>query len=622
MNKSTQTHFVLCLVALLLVPVTAAVAQQADQHQITRARIAVLAFRGIEQALSRWSATADYLERTIPNYSFEMVPLSLEEMKKVVTEGQVDFVLTNTGNYVELEANFGITRIATLQTPVSVQAGNVFGAVIFSRADRDDIKEIKDLAGKSFMAIKKNGFGGFQMAWRELKNHGIDPFTDFSRLEFSGFPQDKAAFAVLNGDIDAATFRTNTLENMANEGLIQIEDFRILNPRQHPGFPYAVSTRLYPEWPFARLKQTDQDLAQKVAISLLSMARNDPAALAGRYGGWTVPLDYQPVHELFRELRIGPYEDIGEITFSDLFGQYGLWLVLALVVLIMIVIWASWSGVLVTRRTRELSASNAELEHQIVVRRKAEEDAILRRAELAHIHRLNTMGEMASGFAHELNQPLSAIANFAKGCIRRINKGRAEPAELISALEQVAAQSTRAGEIIKRIRTFVRKEEPRRVRDDINRVIRETLKFIQSDADRQNARIELDLTDPLPEVEIDVVQVEQVILNLVRNAIEAMSGETDSPRTLTIRTVETDKGDIDISVIDTGPGIPARDLDIMLDPFVTSKETGLGLGLSISRSIVDSHGGRLVAGNFHGAGAIVSFTLPVVEIVDGENEPI
>ncbi|HER27133.1 MAG TPA: sensor protein, partial [Rhodospirillales bacterium] len=531
MNKSTQTHFVLCLVALLLVPVTAAVAQQADQHQITRARIAVLAFRGIEQALSRWSATADYLERTIPNYSFEMVPLSLEEMKKVVTEGQVDFVLTNTGNYVELEANFGITRIATLQTPVSVQAGNVFGAVIFSRADRDDIKEIKDLAGKSFMAVKKNGFGGFQMAWRELKNHGIDPFTDFSRLEFSGFPQDKAAFAVLNGDIDAATFRTNTLENMANEGLIQIEDFRILNPRQHPGFPYAVSTRLYPEWPFARLKQTDQDLAQKVAISLLSMARNDPAALAGRYGGWTVPLDYQPVHELFRELRIGPYEDIGEITFSDLFGQYGLWLVLALVVLIMIVIWASWSGVLVTRRTRELSASNAELEHQIVVRRKAEEDAILRRAELAHIHRLNTMGEMASGFAHELNQPLSAIANFAKGCIRRINKGRAEPAELISALEQVAAQSTRAGEIIKRIRTFVRKEEPRRVRDDINRVIRETLKFIQSDADRQNARIELDLTDPLPEVEIDVVQVEQVILNLVRNAIEAMSGETDSPRT-------------------------------------------------------------------------------------------
>ncbi len=591
-------------------------AREAGQPGVTDARIAVLAFRGAKQALDRWSATARYLERVIPGYSFEMVPLSLEEMKKVVADGKVDFVLTNTGNYVELEANFGISRIATLRSPLNVRAGNVFGAVIFSRADRKDIKNLKDLKGKSFMAVEEKGFGGFEMAWRELKSQGIDPFEDFSRLEFSGYPQDRVAYAVLNGKVDAATFRTNTLENMASEGLIEIDDFRILNPRRQPGFPFLLSTRLYPEWPFARLKNTSQSLAQKVTIGLLSMATDDPAAIAGNYGGWTVPLDYQPVHELFRELRIGPYRDIGLITFADLFGQHGGLLVLAVVFLVILVIWASWTNVLVTRRTRELSTSNAELEMQIGVRRKAEEEAILRRAELAHIHRLNTMGEMASGFAHELNQPLSAIANFARGSIRRITKGGADNQEILSALEQMAAQSTRAGEIIKRIRTFVRKEEPKRVRDDINRVIRETLKFIRSDADRQQTRIELELASVLPKVEIDVVQVEQVILNLVRNAIEAMSAATDSPRTLTIRTLQTMKGEIEISVIDTGPGIPANDLENMLDPFVTTKENGLGLGLSISRSIVESHGGRLRAGNFYDAGAVVSFTLPVVEIQD------
>ena len=614
--------FVLFLLAAVMLPARPGLAQATGKPGVTHAKIAVLAFRGAEQALNRWSATAKYLERAIANHTFEVIPLSLEEMKKVVAEGKVDFVLTNTGNYVELEAGFGITRIATLRTPTNVRAGNVFDAVIFSRADREDIKSLKDLKGKSFMAVKEKGFGGFQMAWRELKSQGIDPFEDFSKLEFSGFPQDKAAFAVLAGDIDAATFRTNTLENMANEGLINIEDFRILNPQLHPGFPFTISTRLYPEWPFARLKNTSQSLAQKVAIGLLGMAPDDPAAVAGHYGGWTVPLDYQPVHELFRELRIGPYEDLGEITFSDLFGQYGLWLVLVVIALVIIVIWATWTEILVARRTRELSASNAELERQIAVRREAEEDAILRRAELAHIHRLNTMGEMASGFAHELNQPLSAIANFARGSIRRITKGGADGQEILSALEQMAAQSTRAGEIIKRIRTFVRKEEPKRVRDDINRVIRETLKFIQSDADRQQTRFKLDLTAALPEVDIDVVQVEQVILNLVRNAIEAMSAATDNPRTLTIRTRETDQGDVEISVIDTGPGIAPDNLESMLDPFVTTKENGLGLGLSISRSIVESHGGRMRAGNFHGAGAVVSFTLPVVEILDGENESI
>ncbi len=576
--------------------------------------IGVLAFQGAEATLKRWSTTAQYLSHSIEGFDFEMVPLSLGDMKKAVSNNKLDFVLTNTGNYVDLEARFGITRIATMRSPIAVLAGNVFGAIIFTRADRTDIQNLEDLKGKSFMAVERNGFGGFQMAWRELKKQGIDPFNDFSKITFTGFPQDQSVYAVLDGRVDAATFRTNTLELMQAEGLIDMSDFRILNSQEFPGFPFVVSTQLYPEWPFARMKDTSQDLAQKVAIALLSMPSNSPAALKGNYGGWTVPLDYQPVHELFRELRIGPYEDIGEITFSDILNQYSHWIFMAASLLVITVAWATWIEVLVNRRTKELSDTNLELERQISERLRAEDDARRRRAELAHIDRLNTMGEMASGFAHELNQPLSAIVNYARGCTRRIKKQQCNNEMILSTLDSVTQQATRAGEVIKRIRAFVRKEEPVRVTADINIVIKEALVFLEDDTDWQNINIVMDLQLELPTVTVDHIQIEQVILNLLRNAMEAMSKTSSIENKLNIQTRVSGE-DIIITVIDNGPGFPEAEESIF-DPFVTSKANGLGLGLSISRSIVEAHGGRLQISNDNGTGATLTFTLPIDETPD------
>ncbi len=620
LNMKIRRGLVIALFTVCLAGFQAqfAVAQTATVEKV---KIGVLAFRGAEAALNRWALTAQYLDQSIDGYSFQMIPLSLADMKKAVAQEDIDFVLTNTGNYVDLEARYGITRIATLRTPSTVRAGNVFGAVIFSRADRQDIKTLEDLKGKSFMAVERNGFGGFQMAWRELKEHGIDPFEDFSALTFTGFPQGQSVEAVLEGRVDAATFRTNTLEIMQAEGKIDMQDFRILNAQAYPGFPFAVSTRLYPEWPFSRMKGTSQELAQKVAIALLSMPANGPAALKGRYGGWTVPLDYQPVHELFRELRIGPYEDIGRITFSDILKQYGHWMILVAALIMITVVWATWIEVLVQRRTKELSDTNLELERQISERIRAEEEAHRRRAELAHIDRLNTMGEMASGFAHELNQPLAAIVNYARGCIRRIQKQQCDSDMILDTLNQVTAQATRAGEVIKRIRAFVRKEPSERTRADINHVIKDSLAFMRSDAERQNIQIKLDLQPGLPAVTIDHIQVEQVILNLLHNAFEAMSEMPAASRTLSIHTGVTGEGEICVTVVDSGPGI-LQDEDTMFDPFVTSKASGLGLGLSISRSIVEAHGGRLHINDDNGSGAALTFTLPIAETADMPNEKI
>ncbi len=579
-------------------------------------RIGVLAFRGGENALGRWSATADYLTGSVKGYRFKMVPLSLENMNFAAYKGSVDFILTNTGNYVNLEARFGITRIVTMRAPTTVAAGNVFGAVIFSRAARKDIRTLSDLRGKSFMAVKRNGFGGFQMAWRELEEQGIDPFTDFSELRFSGFPQDVVAFKVESGEVDAGTFRTETLEKMAAEGKIKLSDFRILNPKKYPGFPFALSTRLYPEWPFAKLKETSDFLAQQVAIALLSMPPDGRAAKAGGYGGWTVPLDYQPVHDLFRVLRIGPYEDLGEITFNDIVKQYGHWVLLGFFGLVIFAVWGTWTEYLVTRRTRELSNANRELEKEVIERERAEDEARQRQVELAHVSRLNTMGEMASGFAHELNQPLSAIVNYAQGCVRRIKRGTGETREILAAMEQVSVQAGRAGEIIRRIRGFVRKDEPERGGVDVASLIRDVTDLLGAEFKRSRVTVTLTLSGALPAVMADAIQIEQVVLNLVRNAIEAMVEGESKQRTLSIEISKEDNETVSVAVADTGPGIPEKTLDHAFDPFVTTKKGGLGLGLSISQSIIEGHGGHLFIERSTESGTVFKFSLPVAAQAD------
>lgn len=294
----------------------------------TPVRIGVLAHRA--ESTQLWSPTAAYLTQQIPGYRFSIVPLDNHTIGPAVEQGDVDFVLTNPGSYIELEANHGITRMLTLRNLRQGRPYTVFGAVIFARADRADIETLSDLKGKSFMAVDKNAFGGFLMGWRELKDHGIDPFRDFSELQFVGLPQDPIVYAVRDGKVDAGMVRTDMLERLAATGKIRFEEFRILNPQQAPGFPFALSTRLYPEWPFAKVRQASDELAQQVAIALLRLTPDHPATKASKSAGWTVPLDYTSVHDLYRDLRAGPYADYGRLSAGEMLRFYWRWIVAAL----------------------------------------------------------------------------------------------------------------------------------------------------------------------------------------------------------------------------------------------------------------------------------------------------
>ncbi len=330
--------------------------------------IGVLALRGPEKAQESWAVTARYLEARIPGQRFQIVPLDFEAVRLAVRQGRIDFVLTNPAYYIELESLYGVSAIATLKSRVMGNAGHsTFGGVIFARADRKDIRTLEDLRGKTFAATDPSSFGGWHIGWRELLRHDINPKNDFARLDFGG-THDEVVYAVRDGKVDAGTVRTETLEQMVAEGKIRLEDYYVLNRQRVEGFPFLLSTTLYPEWPLARLRHVSDALSVKVAIALMQMPADDPAASAGNVSGWTLPLNYQPVHEALRTLRIGPYEQALKLTPADMMKAYGIWIVAASF-LLLITSLATAYVVRINRRLhagqRALTDLNASLEDRI-----------------------------------------------------------------------------------------------------------------------------------------------------------------------------------------------------------------------------------------------------------------
>ncbi len=751
-------------------------------------KIGVLAFRGHDAALGRWSATAEYLTRQIPGHRFVIVPLDLTRMSDAVASGSLDFVLTNTGHYVVLESNFGVSRLATLKVHHQGKDYTRFGAAIFTRANHPEIRGIRDLAGHSFMAVSREAFGGFQMAWQEMLDHEIDPFLDLGSLEFVGFPQDDIVHAVLAGEADAGTVRSRTLHRMATEGLVDLGKVRVLGQRKDTAFPFPLSTRLYPEWPFAKTRSTPDHLAQEVAVALLGLPVDSEAA---RKAGarWTIPLDYGSVHALFRQLEIGPYSDLAKPGLDKVWREYKLWILLGAAMLAA----ALLVSLLVGRANRRIKLSESRLRREVDQRRRtekllqahrdslerrvsrrtaalAEANESLRRSEatlrrlhevfaasrdtleaqidklinegcryfrlatgclvpvdpeapdttlapfesdwrrtaassrtlhalvlsrlrqergfvaladvrrsdqdaprgavlaapvtregqmtaclvfsdptprerkfsdvdvdilmlmagwvgsalekreisrlaeehqlqLAHVTRLSSMGEMAAGIAHELNQPLTAIINYANGCSRLIRRDPGAAEELERAIGLIGNDAHRAAEIIRRLREFLRYGDLRSETFSLSGCVGNALEMLGGRLRQLGVRVSMDGDLADDRVHADHIQVEQVIINLLLNAMDALADRPSIDRRVGIHLADVD-GEIHLSVSDNGSGIQEGALECVLHPFYTTKPGGMGMGLSISRSIVEAHGGALKVRRMDDGGTEVSFTLP------------
>jgi two-component system sensor histidine kinase TtrS len=659
----------------------------------------------------------------VPGHRFEIVPLGFGQVQTAVEREEVEFILVNSGIYVNLEVRYRISRIATLRNEFDDQRTNRFGGVIFTRAERDDLTSLQDLRGSRFMAVDRTSLGGFQMAWWELLSQGIDPHRDLAGLDFDR-THDRVVMDVLQGRADAGTVRTDILERMAAEGKIDLDQFKILGARQHPDFNFLHSTPLFPEWPFSVLRHADKELAQQVAIALLQMNPDDPAAIAGGYGGWSIPLDYQPVHDLFKSLKLPPYDRPARFTLIEAIKRYWYWVLGGAFILLFMALMTGW--VVRLNRALKMAKRHLEEEHELILnsvadgiygvdlkghstffnraaeeitgwkaeeviqrnqhdllhhtradgspyplhecpvyqtfrddrpcfidddlfwrkdgtsipveysstpirdhkggirgsvvvfrditaRKEAEEAAAQHCNDLAHMSRLSTMGEMASGLAHELNQPLTAVATNTHTCIHLMNKEAIERERVLTLLERAASQAERAGLIIHQLLLFMRKEEPQRAPVDLNKLVVEVLQLLRVETKRGKVNIHLDLANDLPLLKVQPIQIEQVLLNLLRNAMEAMDAldADQGQRGIWIATSPASEEAVLVEVRDNGQGISAELRERLFDPFVTNKQKGVGLGLSISKRIVESHGGRLYLDSEYEQGARFLFVLPI-----------
>jgi C4-dicarboxylate-specific signal transduction histidine kinase len=264
----------------------------------------------------------------------------------------------------------------------------------------------------------------------------------------------------------------------------------------------------------------------------------------------------------------------------------------------------------VEERTVELKNANDALLHQMAEQRRTEEALQVTRTELARVVRITTIGELAASIAHEVNQPLAAVVANADACVAWLARDNPDLTEARAAAERTTQGATRASEVIGRIRSLINKTAPERARVEINEIIGEVVALADRQALKNEVSVETDLAPDLSPIFGDRIQLQQVILNLMLNGIEAMAGVSDRSRRLVIRSQMQDADQVRVSVGDSGVGVTAEIMGRLFEPFFTTRSQGIGMGLPISRSIIEAHGGRLWAESTVNQGSVFQFTLP------------
>jgi C4-dicarboxylate-specific signal transduction histidine kinase len=264
----------------------------------------------------------------------------------------------------------------------------------------------------------------------------------------------------------------------------------------------------------------------------------------------------------------------------------------------------------VQERTAELAKANDELRGEIIERQGAEEALQKAQAELAHVSRLMTLGELTASISHEVNQPIAAIVTNGQVSLRLLALETPRPDDLRATVERIVSDAHRASEVIQRIRALAKRSEPQMLALNLNDVVSESVLLVQREVLSHGVSLRTELAYALPPVLGDRVQLQQVIINLLINAVEAMASITDRPRELLVRS-RHEANQVHVAVRDSGIGIDAVTAEQLFSAFFTTKPSGMGMGLSISRSIIRAHGGRLWVSPNPDHGADFQFTVPV-----------
>ncbi|MBN2476868.1 MAG: sensor histidine kinase [Pirellulales bacterium] len=572
---------IISLSAVLALNATTAEVPRTEAKRRSEIIVGVQATWSREDCQERWQPTAGYLSEAIPEARFVIRPLAYEEVLPCVERGKIDFLVANPAFYATCERLYHTTRIATRVGSLHGQPAKTYAGVIICNTARTDLQSLESLRGRTLMAVHPWSFGGWLMAHRELHKLGMRVDRDLLSVRFAG-QHDSIVKAVAEGRVDAGTVCADDLERMIQAGRIQRADVRVLRARSQGKAEEtgAYSTRAYPQWAFAKLEHTSDELAERVTERLLQMPANSPAARSADTAGWTIPLTYEPVHECLRELRVGPYEHLEEVTLTAAVRAYWPWLAAAC--FLMIIGWSVTGTILwLNRRLRESEA----------LRREAEAFA--------------ASGRLAASVAHEINNPMGGIVN----CLHLVRGTLAadHPASrYLAAAEKETARVTR---IVRQMLTLHRCRPEKASTFRLEPAVEDVVLMLHPLARDRSVRVESRVVDREESVRLPEESLRQILLNLLANAIEASSAG-DAVHLEVARS----RRHLEVRVSDNGEGISAEMLDRVFEPFFSTKsgsERGLGLGLSICRGIVESLEGTLSLESCVGRGTTFRVRLPL-----------
>lgn len=567
--------------------------------------IGLRAHKGIEKSMLQWEKTADYLSEQIPEHKFIMVPLvGLTELMQEAEQNRFDFILTNPSSYVEMELRFGASAILTLNNKRLGKPYSQFGAVIFTRKDNNDINDIYDLQGKKIVAVSKRAFGGWRVAVRELLNHGLDIYKESKQISFSGGVQQDVVSIVRLGIADAGIVRTDMLERMAADGVIKLNDFKVINSKTTKGFPFYHSSQLYPEWPFVKMRGTSSVLSKKVALALLTIPVDHPAALAGKYVGWTVPEDYRSVHKLMQDLKVGPYQHYNDDPVEHFLDEY----LIHSIVVVLILAGLVYLTLYIFAINRRLVAAKKKQDKLMVSLEKRvterTQDLLVAKEHAEEANRAKT--DFLSTMSHELRTPLNAVLGFAQ-----LLEHEAEERQLPQMQEntnEILYAGRHLLELINDILDLAKIEAGKYSFDfkpvPIKEVVSEVIRLLEIFANESKVTISCEYEeDEQFEIYADLRSVKQILINIISNAIKY----NHPGGVIDIRIKKQKNGYCKFTVTDNGDGIKKEFLDSIFDPFqrVTSRRDvkGSGVGLAITKNLIEVMDGEIQVKSTFGKGS-------------------
>ena len=340
----------LCFIAALWL---SAPASMGSDHPT---RIGVLSFRDIEATRQQWAPLAEHLNQQISGRRFELVPLHLDDLNHAVEGGKIDFVLTQPEHYVMLRTRHGLAAVATLMPLAGGLPVSRIGGVIVTRNGRGDIRELADLRERTVAAPHQNSLAGYRLQQWTLLQAGINLPDDLKGITFTGQSQDEVIRQVVNNQVDVGFVRTGLIESMIDEGKLDAGAIKVINPQYDPDFPLRRSTALCPEWPFLASGHVPEALVKAVVIALLQIKPDDPAALAGKFYGFSPPADYGALESMLLELDAHPNR-LAYFGLRDIIAKYSAAIVTSLSIVLLLMLLAV---VLLIRSKRRVAAALRE----------------------------------------------------------------------------------------------------------------------------------------------------------------------------------------------------------------------------------------------------------------------